>query len=107
MRESKVEDLLHQRIDLLRGVWRRVKWIGRAHAPDDFIALPSYYWTDRNGRRRLHAGYVGFVECKALGKSPRDGQLREHNELRAHGVRIVVIDNPELIDRYFPKDDCK
>jgi len=107
MRESRVEDLLHQRIERLRGVWRRVKWLGRRHAPDDFIALPSYYWTDANGRRRLHSGFVGFVEVKALGKSPRDGQLREHNELRAHGVRIVVIDKPELIDRYFPVDNCK
>ena len=107
MRESKVEDALHARIELLRGVWRRAKWIGRRHAPDDFIALPSYSWTDSHGRRRLHSGYVGFVECKALDKSPRSGQLREHNELRAHGVRIVVCNNLELIDRYFPKDDCK
>ena len=105
MRESKVEEALHARIELLGGLWRRLKWIGRIHAPDDFIALPSYYWTDRNGTRRLHNGYHGLIECKAVSKSPRSGQLREHNELRRHGARVLVVNTVELIDHYFPKDE--
>lgn len=107
MRESTVEDLLHARIELLGGLWRRVRWIGRKDAPDDFIALPSYYWTDAIGTRRLHGGFRGFVECKRPSKDATASQAREHERLRAVGVRVLVINTPELIDQHFPKDGCK
>lgn len=105
MRESRIEALLHERIEALGGLWRRVKWIGRIHAPDDFVALPGYYWTDRSGTRRMHNGYVGFIEAKATCKVPRPGQVREHNQLRRHGARVLVINTVELIDYYFPRDE--
>lgn len=107
MRESLIEDQLHARVELLGGLWRRVKWIGRTDAPDDYIAVPSYYWRDASGVRRLHAGFRGFVEVKRPSKDATEKQAREHERLRAVGVRVLVINTPELIDHHFPKDGCK
>ena len=102
MRESKVEDALHSRIEQLGGEWRRAKWIGRSNAPDDYIMLLPYCYSDRRGNRHNHPGFVGWVEAKAPKKGPRPGQVREHNRMRALGAQVLVINSFELIDKYFP-----
>lgn len=87
MREQQVEAYLHARVKELGGDHRRVKWIGRSHAPDDLILLPG---------RHL------FVECKRPGETPRDGQLREHARLRAAGFEVHVASTFEEIDTILP-----
>lgn len=102
MRESKVEDALHTRIESLGGEWRRVKWLGRRGAPDDYLMLPPYWYTDRAGNRHSHPGFVGWAECKAPKKGPRPEQAREHTRMRVLGAPVLVINSFELIDKYFP-----
>ena len=42
-------------------------------------------------------GRVGFVEVKAPGKQPRALQLSRHEELKALGFLVFVLDNDERI----------
>lgn len=55
---------------------------GRRSVPDRIVLLPG--------------GRIVFVECKAPGKPPRAGQLREHGRLRALGFTVVVLDSKNL-----------
>lgn len=87
MRESGVRKYLHARIKTLGGEYRAAKWIGRDHCPDDFCMLP-----DRNF----------WVEGKRPGKAARDGQIREHERMRAAGCEVVVLDTIQKIDAYLP-----
>jgi hypothetical protein len=102
MRESKIEDLLHQRIKDLGGEHRRAKWVGRNGAPDDYIMVHP-----RSSPRWWQNGFVGWVECKAPKKGPRSDQAREHERMRAFGIHVLVINTPELIDFYFPLPESK
>jgi hypothetical protein len=102
MRESKIEGLLHDRINDLDGEYRRVKWLGRRSAPDDFIML-----LPKRSPRWWATGFVGFVETKAPKRGARPDQEREHNRMRAFGVQVLVINTPELIDFYFPLPESK
>ena len=102
MRESRIEDRLHRRISDLGGEHRRAQWIGRSHAPDDYIMLHPH-----SCPRWWQNGFVGWVECKAPKKGPRPGQAREHERLRAFGIPVLVINTVELIDFYFPLPESK
>lgn len=102
MREAKLEHLLHDRINDLDGEYRRVKWIGRRAAPDDYIML-----LPRRSPRWWKDGFVGWVELKAPKKGPRPEQAREHERMRAFGIQVLVINSVELIDFYFPLPERK
>lgn len=52
---------------------------GHNFVPDRLFVLPS--------------GHMFFIEFKAAGKKPTEGQLREHARLRAHNVQVYVVDN--------------
>jgi hypothetical protein len=104
MRESSIEAALHQRIKDLGGETRRVKWLGRRAAPDDYVMLPAYCYTDRLGNRRCRPGFVGWVECKAPRKGPRPEQAREHSRMRGLGAQVLVISSVEHIDHFFPTE---
>ena len=39
-----------------------------------------------------------FVEMKAPGKKPNASQLKRHEELRALGITVLVIDSLEAIE---------
>lgn len=82
MRERDIEKYLVARVKDLGGEVRKLKWIGRAHAPDRFIAL--------NGAH--------LVELKAPGEKLRPGQLREHNKLRLQDVSVHVVDSQAGVD---------
>ena len=43
-------------------------------------------------------GYVGFAEIKTTGKKPTKIQTYIHEELRAHGFKVFVIDDLESRD---------
>lgn len=87
MRESKVRKALHERVKLLGGEHRAAKWLGRDHCPDDFVMLP---------------GRSVWVEAKRPKKTAREGQLREHERMRAAGCEVLVINTVELVDLHFP-----
>lgn len=90
MRESGVRKHLHKRVKDLGGEYRAAKWIGRDHCPDDLVLLP---------------GRAIWIEGKAPGKAAREGQLREHERMRAAGCEVVVLDTIEKIDEYLPLKD--
>lgn len=58
---------------------RRVKWVGRRHAPDNIFA--------RDGR-------VVFIEFKRPDGKPRPGQDREIIRMREAGMEVHAVDNP-------------
>lgn len=66
---------------------RKLGWIGRRSAPDRFFAKK----TERCpccGR----SGRVVLIEFKDRGKPAERHQLDEHDELRAAGVEVYLID---------------
>lgn len=73
--------------------WGRYKFTSpqRRNVPDDIVIVPPA------GEPRAQ---VIFVECKAPGKRPTAGQLREHERLRALGCRVVVVDSLEAVDAF-------
>lgn len=87
MRERDIESYLHRRVRQLGGEHRRLKWIGRRNANDDFILLP--------GRHLV-------VECKRPGEEATDAQAREHERLAWAGVSCYVVSTTEDIDRLLP-----
>lgn len=82
MRESKVEEHLLKQMKRLGIEVRKVKWIGRAHAPDRLVMFDGGIW----------------VELKAPKKAPRPGQAREHKRMRAAGLAVHVIDTLSGVD---------
>lgn len=70
------------RVEAEGGEVRKLKWIGRSHGPDRFVAL--------NGAH--------LVECKRPGEHARPGQLREHRKLRNHKVSVFVVSTFEDVD---------
>lgn len=61
-----------------RGWWvKKLKWVATNDAPDRIFA--------REGR-------VIFIEFKAQGKPAREAQLLEHDEMRAAGMEVYVVD---------------
>lgn len=88
MREASVVDYLRKRIKALGGETRKIRFIGHNHAPDELILLDGHGPT--------------MAECKAPGKKPGPGQVREHERLRRFGFTVLVIDTHELVDAHFP-----
>lgn len=84
MRESQLEGYLVAEVLKLGGEVRKLKWIGRSHAPDRFVAYKG----------------VWLVELKAPGKVERPGQARERQRLVAQGVRCYVLDSMDKIDTF-------
>jgi hypothetical protein len=94
MRESEIEKYLVKRVKELGGEVRKVKWIGRAGAPDRLVMFPVT-------KQKFIDGMWGtclWVELKATGKVAEPHQLREHARMRAVGQRVVVIDSIEGVD---------
>lgn len=86
-RERDIERYLHARIKALGGECRRMQWIGRGTAPDDFILLP---------------GEHAVAELKRPGEAPTAAQAREHERLRAAGVTVHVFSTKAQIDDTYP-----
>ena len=83
MDERTVERYLVRRVKHLGGEIRKVKWIGRRHAPDRRVMLPEFcFW----------------AEVKRPGERPTDNQAREHKRMRRAGERVIVIDSIAQVD---------
>lgn len=92
MRERNVEAHLWARVREAGGDYRKLAWIGRQDAPDDFVMFPYH------AKRRRPAQQL-LVEVKRPGEVPHASQLREHDRLRAMGVRVEVVDSIEAVDK--------
>lgn len=90
--EGKVRNYLKKAVKKAGGEHRKLRWIGRRNAPDEFI-----FWDvgAKGPVLPIHA----FVECKAPGEIATPAQAREHERLRAGGFRVEVVDSEESIDR--------
>lgn len=85
MRESKVEDYLTRQVRMHGGLVRKMKWIGRHSATDQFIAL---------------FGIDYLVEVKRPGKEPEPAQEREHTRLRSAGCRVRTVSTFLEVDKF-------
>lgn len=77
-RESDIEGYLIKCVKEVKGLLRKVKWIGYNGAPDRLFMLK---------------GFACWVELKAPGEEPDRLQRLEHRRLRWAGMEVVVIDS--------------
>lgn len=83
MREKVIEQKLVSEVKKHGGICP--KWVspGFDGMPDRIALLPD--------------GKFGFVEVKAPGKEPRPLQVHRHEQLRALGYPVFVLDHPRQI----------
>lgn len=81
MLESRIEAATTQAAKQVGG--KALKWVspGNPGVPDRIVILPG--------------GRIIFVECKAPGKKPTALQAKVHDQLRALGCDVRVIDSLE------------
>lgn len=86
MREATLEAHLVRAVERAKG--RAIKWVspGLVGVPDRAVLLPG--------------GRIVFVELKARGKAPRPLQRKRHDELRALGFPVYVIDSLAGIEAF-------
>lgn len=87
MLESTVEDHLVDSCKAIGVEVRKVKWLGRRHAPDRLLFILGGIW----------------VELKRPDEEPRPGQKREHKRMRAAGMWVEVIDTKAGVDQLIRK----
>ena len=83
MREKQVELKLVRAASAAGGICPKLVSPGMDGMPDRMVLLPG--------------AKIAFVEVKAPGQKPRPLQLRRHEQLRALGFRVYVLDNKEQI----------
>lgn len=84
LRERDIERYFKQEVEAVGGEVRKLKWIGRAHGPDRFVAL--------------HGAHL--VELKRPKGRPRPGQKREALRLARHGVSVWCINSKASVDKF-------
>jgi len=83
MREKQVEQRLVRAVKAAGGLCPKFVAPGTDGMPDRIVLMDG--------------GHFGFVEAKAPGKVPRPLQVRRHQQLRALGFEVFVLDDPEQI----------
>ena len=81
MRESEIEKAVCNFVLDKGGIAYKFTSPQRRNVPDRLIVLPM--------------GIVFFIEFKATGKKPNDGQVREMGRLKAMGHIVHVVDDIE------------
>ncbi len=84
VRESLIEDYLVQEVKKLGGERRKVKWIGRRGAPDNYV---------------MFYGRCFWAEIKATGEALDSHQIREFILMQEHGATIYIIDSFDKVDQ--------
>ena len=84
--EKTLERSLVEKIRLLSGICLKLQGNMYAGMPDRLILLPG--------------GRAIFVELKSEGSKPRKLQLIRHEELRALGFKVFVIDTHEKLTQF-------
>jgi hypothetical protein len=90
MRERDIEKYLVQKVKKLGGIAYKFTSPARRSVPDRLCVLPK--------------NEVFFVELKAPGKKPTEGQEREIARLRALGCKVFVIDSKEGVDKLLAEE---
>ena len=83
MREKQIEQKLCKAVKAMGGISPKLVSPGFDGMPDRIVLLPG--------------GYIGFVEVKAPGETPRPLQLARHRLLRHLGFRVYVLDHEKQI----------
>jgi hypothetical protein len=89
MREKEIETHLRVEVNKLGGIAYKFSSPGRVNVPDRICIMPT--------------GEVIFVECKAPGKRPTKGQIREHQRLRQLKQMVFVVDSKGGVDAVLAK----
>lgn len=84
--EGKVETYLKLRVKQTGGRHRKLRWLSRNGAPDQFI-----WWPGPD---------IYLVEVKRPNGPLRKLQEVEHKRLRADGFKVFVIDSKEAVDAF-------
>lgn len=82
MKEQKLERRLVDAITAAGGLCWKFTSPGTSGVPDRICVLD---------------GHIAFVELKAPGRTPRPIQQRRINQLKHHGIPVLVIDNQDGI----------
>ena len=82
-REREIEQALRRHIRKAGGLCLKFVSPGNAGMPDRLCLLPN--------------GEIFFVEVKAPGKKPSPLQLKRHEQLKALGFRVFVIDGSDAL----------
>lgn len=90
-RESEIEARLVKRVAECGAVAEKFTSPNRRNVPDRII------W--------LGGGEACFVECKAPGRKPTSGQLRDHERRRAAGYRVYVVDSFLGVEQFLADED--
>lgn len=85
--ERNVRAYLVKRVREEEGEIKKVRWIGRRFAPDDFVWIPKWK-------------FPKMAETKAPGEKPSPGQEREHIKLRRMGIEVWVLDSYDAVDSF-------
>lgn len=85
MRESTVEGFLLKECAKRGLKTRKIKWLGHDGAPD----------------RVLYVDGGVYIELKAPGKKLRRIQEKEIQDMREAGMKVLVIDSIEGVERFF------
>lgn len=88
MRESKIERADRDRINATGSLMLKFVSPGRVGVPDNLVLNPV-----PPEHRDIVARYIRFAEYKKPNATPRASQLRRHQELRALGFTVDVIDS--------------
>ena len=108
--EGKVRTYLRKRAKALGFEHRKLRWIGRRGAPDEYVFWPegmiSTFPREPVGPTPLGLRPVGlrrvplaaYAEVKRLGEVPEAHQQREIDRLRDAGHVVYVVDSPAQVD---------
>ncbi len=83
MREKQIEQKLVHAVNARGGICPKLVCPGMDGMPDRIVLLPH--------------GRIGFVEAKAPGQKPRPLQAQRHEQLRALGFQVHVLDDPAMV----------
>lgn len=96
--EGKVRAHLRRRAKALGFEHRKLQWIGRRGAPDEFLFWPTGALVRAAPWTKVRAPFAVYVEVKRLGETPEAHQQREIDRLRDAGFLVYVVDSPEAVD---------
>lgn len=86
--ECDVEKALNKRVQQLGGMSEKFVSVNKRCVPDRILTFPG--------------NVIIFVECKAPGKRPTDGQQRDHERRREFGCDVRVISTLEDARAFTP-----
>ncbi|MDH4657340.1 VRR-NUC domain-containing protein [Corynebacterium pyruviciproducens] len=84
MREKDIEQKFKKAVEAHGGICLKLDPTTLVGIPDRLAILPG--------------NHIAFIELKAPGKHPRPIQIHRHNQLRAIGCKVGILDNPNNIE---------